>query len=104
MRLKNREAPILHRENALDFFCHDLEHGYMFFHNPEWTQMQLDFFQKMEKSLQAGEWDELLLDLELKKKLHYAISDMNTHQEHYLAYLKAMIPPDLLPKYHHFFT
>jgi len=104
MKLKNREKSILHRENALDFFCHDLEHGYMFFHNPEWTKMQLEFFQKMEKSLKAGEWDELLLDEEFKKKFHYAISDMNTHQAHYQAYLMAMIPPDQTLKYQNFFT
>ncbi|MCB9061557.1 MAG: hypothetical protein H6622_08555 [Halobacteriovoraceae bacterium] len=83
--------PILHKKDCLEFFLHDLEHGYMFFHNSELKNMQIDFFKNIAKSLESNLWDDYLKDKVFKEKFYYLISDMNTHKEHYRFYLKAII-------------
>lgn len=85
-------APILTREDCLEFFLHDLEHGHMFFFDHELKQMQIDFFIKVEKTLGTGLWREYLKDEDFKKNFYYLISDMNTHKEHYRHFLKATLP------------
>ncbi len=92
MKTHHCDSPILHRKSALDFFVHDLEHGYMFFHDISLRDMQIKFFRKIKKSLDNGEWDEYLTDNQFREKFNYLISDMNTHEDHYEAYLQAIIP------------
>ncbi len=91
MRYNNENLPVLHRKNSLDFFVHDLEHGYMFFHDEDLKQMQKQFFTKIERSLSCGLWTEKLEDKVFKEKFYYMISDMNSHKEHYRAYLQSML-------------
>jgi hypothetical protein len=91
MKMKRFEDPILHRKSSLDFFVHDLEHGYMFFHDENLKNMQIRFFKDIKDSLDRGEWNERLKDADFREKFHYLISDMNTHEEHYKAYLQAII-------------
>lgn len=91
MKMNRFEDPILHRKSSLDFFVHDLEHGYMFFHDENLKNMQIRFFKDIKESLDRGEWNERLKDADFREKFHYLISDMNTHEEHYRAYLQAII-------------
>jgi hypothetical protein len=99
MLVDEMERPVLHRKNALDFFCHDLEHGYMFFHDSELSEMQKVFFDRVKETLDSGLWDKYLEDKEKRKNFYYLISDMNTHKEHYKAYLNSFIPKDDLSKF-----
>lgn len=90
--LQQNFAPILNREDCLEFFLHDLEHGHMFFFNSELKNMQMRFFSNVAKTLGSGLWREYLKDEEFKKNFYYLISDMNTHEEHYKQFLKATLP------------
>ncbi|EQC44789.1 hypothetical protein [Bacteriovorax sp. Seq25_V] len=90
---------ILTREDCLEFFLHDLEHGHMFFFDEELKNMQINFFEKVHLSCQSSIWDEYLHDKEFKEKFYYLISDMNTHQEHYRQFLGAMLPREDVAKF-----
>lgn len=94
MKTQQRSKTILHREDALDFFCHDLEHGYMFFYDQNLFLSQRKFFQNIEKTLEEGLWAEQRLDAQFEERFVYLISDMNSHPEHYKAYLNAMLGPE----------
>ncbi|MFG1500972.1 hypothetical protein ABMA70_12260 [Halobacteriovorax sp. XZX-3] len=96
--------PILMREDCLEFFLHDLEHGHMFFHNEELKKMQINFFKKVEDSLERGEWKPYLKCREFKEKFFYLISDMNSHIEHYRHYLNSMLPPKDINKFEYLFN
>jgi hypothetical protein len=85
-------SPIFHRKNAFDFFCHDLEHGAMFFSDPELYQRQVEMFKNLLKLVKAGQFNDLLRDSEKRKKLTYLLSDMNTCPEHAKAYLNSLLP------------
>lgn len=93
--------PILSRQDCLEFFLHDLEHGYMFFNNTELFNMQVTFFNKILSTLSQGLWDELMEVPGLKEKFYYLISDMNTHQEHYRHYLRAILPKNKIDEIDH---
>lgn len=86
------EQGVLHRKSPLDFLVHDLEHGYMFFHDRDLMNMQKKFFQRMQQSLARGDWNIYLENKDFLDKFNYVISDMNTHEEHYRAFLASMIP------------
>jgi hypothetical protein len=103
MKMKERSRSILHREDALDFFCHDLEHGHMFFFDEELKKSQINFFQKMQKSIDEGVWDHYRLNRNFEEKFVYLISDMNTHPEHYKAYLYSMVEPDRVGQFDYLF-
>lgn len=92
MKFSAAEAPVLHRKSSLDFFVHDLEHGYMFFYDETLMTMQRDFFSRIETSLSSGLWNKYLTDSVFREKFYYMISDMNSHQEHYRAYLRSILP------------
>lgn len=92
MKFCHTDTPVMHRRNALDFFVHDLEHGHMFFNDKVLMKMQKDFFHKIEASLATDLWTVRLQDKVFKEKFNYMISDMNSHKEHYRAYLESMIP------------
>lgn len=104
MKIEKRFESILHREDALDFFCHDLEHGHMFFYDDELNLSQQRFFQKILESLDLGVWDQYLRNPEFEKKFVYLISDMNSHPEHYRAYLNSMIEPEKVGSFDYLFT
>jgi hypothetical protein len=91
MRYLETEIPILHRQNALDFFVHDLEHGYMFFNDEALMNMQKTFFARVEKSLATDLWKKQLENKAFREKFYYMISDMNSHMEHYKAYLRSIV-------------
>lgn len=95
---------IIHKEDCLEFFVHDLEHGFMFFHNDELMQMQLGFFQNVHESLASDIWSDIIKDKQKKERFFYLISDMNTHLEHYKAYLHAMIPLESQEKFGFLFS
>ena len=97
-------APILHKEDTLEFFLHDLEHGYMFFFDEQLSKMQQHFFQQMEMSIQQQRWNAYLTDPIFREKFFYLISDMNTHGEHYRSYLNALLPRDDAQKFADLFT
>lgn len=84
--------PILTREDCLEFFLHDLEHGHMFFFDEELKHMQINFFKKVHASLQTPIWNSYLENHAFKEKFHYLISDMNSHKEHYRQYLNSILP------------
>ena len=90
---------IIHKEDCLEFFVHDLEHGFMFFHDKELMQMQLNFFKNLKDSLTTDLWKEVIHDKEKKDRFFYLISDMNTHLEHYKSYLHAMLPLESQAKF-----
>lgn len=93
-------SPILHRKDSFDFFLHDLEHAFLFFSDLKSHQIQTQFFKKLwtscQPSLDQSIWAPYIKDPVFQSKFIYLISDMNTHIEHYRAYLKAILP------YHHF--
>lgn len=91
MKFHKNLSPILHREDCFDFFLHDLEHGYMFNYDQGLRQMQIHFFKKVYQSLQTNLWDKYLNRDHFQERFHYLISDMNTHLEHYKAYLFSLI-------------
>ena len=92
--IQDHLQPVLNREDCFEFFVHDLEHGFMFFSNPQHHEMQLRFFKKVLRSLSTPLWEDYLTDHEFNAKFEYLISDMNTHIEHYRQYLKSMVPPN----------
>lgn len=92
--LLDTDKPILHRKNPLDFFIHDLEHGYMFFHDQKLYTQQTQFFRNVLSSLETPIWDQLLEDQYFREKFNYLVSDMNSHIDHYRAYLNSIIPRD----------
>jgi hypothetical protein len=91
--------PVLNREDCFEFFVHDLEHGFMFFSDPQRKEMQLRFFKRVLESLSTSLWRDYLVDPDFNAKFEYLISDMNSHLEHYRFYLKSMIP---LGEFHRF--
>ncbi|NCN95685.1 MAG: hypothetical protein GW917_03090 [Bdellovibrionales bacterium] len=99
IKIQNEFKQILNREDCLEFFLHDLEHGHMFFFDDELKKMQIDFFANVHKSCQSSIWDDYLKDEEFKEKFYYLISDMNTHREHYRQFLGAMLPHQDVEKF-----
>jgi hypothetical protein len=93
MILQTEQTPILHKDDALEFFLHDLEHGFQFFYDLELQEMQKLFFKNVFTSLKTDLWKPYLASPKFKKDFYYLISDMNTHLEHYRYFLKAIIPP-----------
>jgi len=103
MRFNDTTSPVMHRKNSLDFFVHDLEHGYMFFHDEYLKQMQKTFFHRIESSLETDLWKNRLQDKEFREKFYYMISDMNSHREHYKAYLRSILPVGVFSQYEFLF-
>ncbi len=103
MLIDNLLSPVLHRRNALDFFCHDLEHGYMFFSNQELYEMQKKFFSRILESLKTDLWNDCLSDKSKRSDFYYLISDMNTHEAHYKAFLGHLIPKNDFAKFEKLF-
>lgn len=84
------------QKDLYHFLIHDLEHAYEFFHRPYQYQQQQHFFQSLlqrREELQA--W--CLHTPEVKPKLHYLMSDMNSHVDHLKAYLHHLEVTNGLP-------
>lgn len=88
------QGSVLHKEDAFEFFIHDLEHGYMFFSNVELYHRQRKFFSTLLSAYSEPRIQKFLSHKQLATKFHYLMSDMNTHTEHYRGYLNALIPID----------
>ena len=84
-------VPIQHKEDAFAFMIHDLEHAFMFFSNEQLREMQIEFFNHMNNAVAAGLWDEILRHPQFCQRMHYLMSDMNTHPEHAQRYLRALL-------------
>tara|TARA_R110002049_G_scaffold63125_2_gene168121 strand:- start:842 stop:1462 length:621 start_codon:yes stop_codon:yes gene_type:complete len=93
IKVQDSLEPILHKADCLEFFIHDLEHGYMFFHDEKLRQMQLKFFKEIHSRLDLEVWTKYNQSERFQYRFNYLISDMNTHLEHYKSYLYAMIEP-----------
>lgn len=85
-------SPKRHKSDSFEFFCHDLEHGAMFFQDVDLFRQQKAFFTNIERSLLTDLWTPYWEQQGFMEKWAYLVSDMNTHPEHYKAYLQAMIP------------
>lgn len=83
--------PLLNKRNAYEFFLHDLEHAYKFFHSPELQAGQRGFFIGLEAALDSGMFAVHLTDAAFREKFHYLMGDMNTHPEHSRQYLRAIL-------------
>lgn len=92
IKIQKTLKPILNRQDCLEFFLHDLEHGHMFFFDESLKNMQINFFKKINESRQTDFWNKYLCNDEFKEKFNYLISDMNTHKEHYRQFLSAIVP------------
>jgi hypothetical protein len=89
--IENLFEPKRHKEDAFEFFCHDLEHGAMFFQDFDLFCFQKDFFFKVQQSLSTDLWESYFSEEGFLERWAYWVSDMNTHPEHYKAYLHAII-------------
>lgn len=88
--------PVLNKPNALAFMIHDLAHAYKFFHDPLLHAGQKAFFVRLEKSLARGDFTRHLSDPVFAAKFDYLMSDMNTHVQHSLHYLRAVLIESVL--------
>lgn len=80
-----------HGRNVLQFMLHDLEHAWQMFALPEITSLQVQLSKKLLALFEEGAVDFLQEFPETKKNLDYIFSDMNTHPEHTLSSLKALV-------------
>ena len=83
--------PVLTKPNAFAFMLHDLEHAWKFFHDGALSEMQQRFFCAMGRCVAEGWFVNHCEDATFSNKFDYLISDMNTHPEHSLQYLKAIL-------------
>lgn len=104
IKIQKELTPIMHKDDCLEFFIHDLEHGYMFFFDENLKRMQIKFFRNVEASFKTSIWDKYLEDTNFEERLFYLISDMNTHQEHYRSYLHAMLRPSDIVNFEFLFS
>ncbi|MCF8059258.1 MAG: hypothetical protein K9K67_08180 [Bacteriovoracaceae bacterium] len=80
-------GPKLNKENALHFLVHDLEHAVQFF--DYFHDEQVDLNRKLLSLYDEGHFADIRSP-ELKERLDYLLSDMNTHPNHSIQYLKAI--------------
>lgn len=83
--------PVLGKPDAFAFFLHDLEHAWKFFHSPSLHAGQREFFGVLENAVDLAVFEPYLDDAEFVTRLHYLMSDMNTHPEHGRQYLRAIL-------------
>ena len=83
--------PVLSKPHAFAFMLHDLEHAWKFFNDVGLSEMQQRFFQAIGNCVEAGHFAQHTEDAVFSDKFEYLISDMNTHPEHSLQYLKAIL-------------
>lgn len=83
--------PVLSKANGFEFFLHDLEHAYKFFHDAALHAGQRAFFLAVAAALDGGCFGECLADPGFSARFDYLVSDMNTHVVHSLQYLRAIL-------------
>jgi hypothetical protein len=83
--------PVLEKPNAFAFICHDLEHAWQFFHDPEQCVSQRRFAQQLEQAIDQGVFAAYLVEPTFAEKFDYLAADMNTHVGHSLQYLRAIL-------------
>jgi len=84
-------SPVLDKSDAFEFFLHDLEHAYKFFHSPALYAGQRAFFRALDAALTRGAFLPYLDEAVFAGKFRYLMSDMNTHPEHSRQYLRAIL-------------
>jgi len=84
-------SPVLDKPDAFEFFLHDLEHAYKFFHSPALYAGQRAFFRALDAALTRGAFLPYLDEAVFAGKFRYLMSDMNTHPEHSRQYLRAIL-------------
>jgi hypothetical protein len=78
------------KRDSFEFVLHDLEHAYCFFHPSFDTVLQIEFYKKIFHNYHM--YEEMIKEDELfKRDLEYCISDMNSHPEHLISYLRATL-------------
>lgn len=80
-----------HDRNVQQFLLHDLEHAWQMFSNPNLTPLQVQLSKNLLNLFESGKIQFLQDRPETKKTLDYIFSDMNTHPEHTLSSLKALV-------------
>lgn len=80
-----------HERNVQQFLLHDLEHAWQMFGDPHSTFLQVELSKKLLNLYESGVLQFLQGHPETKKSLDYIFSDMNTHPEHTLCSLKALV-------------
>lgn len=83
--------PVLSKVHGFDFFIHDLEHAYKFFHDPMMHAGQMGFSAAIGRALDHGCFSDCLADPEFSARFDYLVSDMNTHVVHSLQYFRAIL-------------
>lgn len=83
--------PVLDKSDAFAFACHDLEHAWQFFHEPDSCRAQQGFARRLHRALSAGAFDAYLADVRFAEQFAYLAADMNTHVLHSLQYLRAIL-------------
>jgi hypothetical protein len=76
-------------KNDFQFTLHDLEHAERFL--TQNYQGQIQFYQNLLKLYQSGAFQNLIKDPDFNMDLEYLMSDMNSHPQHQLQYLDAII-------------
>lgn len=80
-----------HGRNVQEFLIHDLEHAWQMFSNPQLTHQQIKLSSNLLKLYEEKRLDFLLENSTTKQKLEYVFSDMNSHPEHTLSTLNALV-------------
>ncbi len=88
--------PIEDKPDAFAFVCHDLEHAWQFFHDPEWHVAQRRFAYELDGAIEHGVFADYLHDPLFEEKFNYLAADMNTHVAHSIQYLRAILLECLL--------
>jgi hypothetical protein len=81
---------ILGKKDYLDFFLHDLEHAYKFYHNNQFYQGQVGFYKLLLQAMTENLFSEVMAS-NLKDSFEYVISDMNSHPVHLMKCLKMIM-------------
>ena len=83
--------PVLEKPDAFAFICHDLEHAWQFFHDPDRHRSQRRFAQLLDDAIEQGRFARYLTNPVFAEKFDYLAADMNTHPAHSLQYLRAIL-------------
>ena len=78
------------KRDAFEFVLHDLEHAYCFFKKENEYEKQILFYKSIQTNYHLLE-PLTKENTQFKEDLEYCISDMNSHPDHLLNYLKAIL-------------
>jgi hypothetical protein len=83
--------PVLDKADGFAFAVHDLEHAWQFFRDPASRAAQTDFAARLHAAILAGAFAPYAADSVFMRKFEYLAADMNTHTEHSVQYLRAIL-------------